>query len=143
MRKTKTVTINDEKSRDNGKSYLLTEMPVDKAEKWAARALLAILKSGGEVAPGAEGMAGLAGIGITALARIAWEDAEPLLDEMMGCVKACPSPTITRPLLDGADDIEEVKTMLSLRKEIFSLHFDFFDLAVDSTSDTKVPPASS
>ena len=143
MRKTKTVTINDEKSRDNGKSYLLTEMPVDKAEKWAARALLAILKSGGEVAPGAEGMAGLAGFNLEALAKITWDDVEPLLDEMMACVKVSPSPTITRPLMAEADDIEEVKTMLTIRKEILSLHFDFFASAVDSTSDTKVPPALS
>lgn len=138
-RKSKTVKIADE-GRDCGKSFLLTEMPVDKSEKWAARALLALMKSGADVPEGMAGMAGLASFGLGSLTKLAWEDVEPLLDEMMGCIKFCPSPGISRNLHMEADDIEEVGTLLTLRKEILGLHFDFFLDAVNSTSDTKALP---
>ena len=42
-RKTKIVTIAAE-GRDYGKSYLLTEMPALKAEKWATRAMMALIR---------------------------------------------------------------------------------------------------
>lgn len=124
-RKTKTVIVEDA-GRDLGKNFLLTEMSVDKAEKWAARALLSLAKSGIEVPDGTDGLAGLMGFGVGSISQLAWSDVEPLLDEMMTCVKICPSPGITRNLIANADDVEEVSTMLLLRKEILKLHFDFF-----------------
>src|SRR5512147_2710546 len=112
MRKTKTVTVNAQ-NRDNGKSFLLTEMPALKAEKWAARAFLALAKSGIELPDSAtsNGMAGFASVGFEAIGRLDWADAEPLLDEMMTCVQISPSPGVVRPLVEGADDIEEVTTL--------------------------------
>jgi hypothetical protein len=136
MRKTKTVTITEE-GRDKGKNYHLTEMPVWDAEKWAARAILALAKSGVEIPDGVEGMAGLAALGLGAIMQIRWEDAEPLLDDMLKCIKFMPSAGVIRPLILEQDDIEEIDTLLTLRKEILGLHFDFFLDAVDSISDTK------
>ena len=46
-RKTKTVVI--ESGRDEGKSFLVTEMPVTKADKWANSALLAIIVTGKQI----------------------------------------------------------------------------------------------
>jgi hypothetical protein len=140
--KTKTVTITAE-GRDIGKSYKLTEMPVAKGEKWAARALLALAKAGVEMPDGTDGMAGLAGFGLTSLEKLSWSEVEPLLDEMMPCIKFVMAGGTPRDLMLDAGDVEEITTLFTLRKEILSLHFSFFMTAVDSTSDTKVPPASS
>ena len=93
MRKTKTVTVHI-KGRDEGKQFLLTEMPASRIEKWAARALLAVAHSGVEVpeeVTGA-GMAALAVVGLRALSGVSFAEAEPLLDEMMGCVQIIPDP---------------------------------------------------
>lgn len=130
--KTKVVTVVEE-GRDKGKVFLLTEMAARPAEKWAARAFLALAHSGLEV-PGyvaGSGMAGLAILGFRALGGVAWAEAEPLLDEMMLCVKAMPdpgNPMVVRALVDrgmDGDDIEEVRTRLFLRSEVFALHTGF------------------
>ena len=131
-RKTLTFTVQD-KGRDLGKKYLITEMPASQAERWAIRVILAIGKAGIEIPEGlaAQGMAGLAAVGLMSLPRIPFEDAEPLLEEMMGCVQRVETSAI-RALVE--DDIEEVPTRLKLRKAIFELHTDFFGGASDSTS---------
>lgn len=46
MRKERTYTI--ESGRDAGKTFLIKEMPVIQADKWAQRALFAISKSGAD-----------------------------------------------------------------------------------------------
>lgn len=132
-RKTETVIITgDANNRDNGKHFLLTEMPAAQAESWANRALLAIGRSAAEIdtaaAPG--GMAGIYTIGATALSRLRWEDAQPLLDEMFGCIQIIGDPTkpqaTTRKLLEGENaDIEEVTTRWQLREKVISLHLGF------------------
>jgi hypothetical protein len=65
------------------------------------------------------------------------EDAAPLLAEMMDCVKIIPNPSepnVMRPLV--ADDIEEVRTRIELRKAILELHmgFSFADAASKSAA---------
>lgn len=116
--------------RDAGKVFVITEMPAMQAEKWAMRALLLVAQSGVDVGQ-ISGMAGVAYAGLGAINRIRFEDAEPLLDEMMKCVSIRPAPqdrdpakaSITRPLFDG--DIEEVKTIIRLRERIIDLHLGF------------------
>ena len=49
--------------------------------------------------------------------------AEPLLDEMLTCVEVL-SDAGTRKLI--ADDFQDVKTILKLRKEVLAMHIDFF-----------------
>lgn len=125
-------TINytfEQDGRDKGKCFVITEMPALQAERWAMRALLALMRSNPELPEGTElsGMAGLASAGLKALASIRWEDAEPLMDEMLSCVKLMPDinrPAVVRPLIDG--DIEEISTLLELRKQIWGLHTAFF-----------------
>ena len=43
------VTISDPKSRDNGKTFRVTEMSADRAERWAIRCLLALANAGAKV----------------------------------------------------------------------------------------------
>jgi len=132
-RKTKTLVIDqgDDFPRDNGKVFVLTEMPAMQAEKWATRALFALARSGVEIPEGIEGLgwAGVAVVGMRALGGVAFDDVEPLMDEMMGCVQIQPDPrqSFTRPLI--VDDIEEVPTLLLLRREVFDLHANFSKLA--------------
>jgi hypothetical protein len=131
MRKTKDVTIAAE-GRDTGKIFRLTEMPAAQAEAWAIRAFLAMASSGIDIPEeiGQAGMAGIAQFGIKAMAGVTWELAKPLMDEMFECVQVVPDkskPKVARGLVDT--DIEEVKTRLTLRKEILALHTGFFSPA--------------
>ena len=130
MRREKLVTITTE-GRDLGKTFKITEMSPFQAEKWAMRAFLALAKSGLEVPEETSqaGLAGIASMGLQAFAGLPWDQAEPLLDEMMVCVQVAPNlvdPTKgLRPIMPFADDIEEVKTLLTLRKEVLELHLGF------------------
>lgn len=126
-RKTK-VSVVPLEGRDKGKHFLITEMPASQAEKWAARAIFALGRAGVEMPPDmmGAGMGLIAVFGIQAIAQLRFEDAEPLMDEMFGCVQAMPdpkTPAIMRPLIE--DDIEEVGTRAWLRSEVIELHTGF------------------
>jgi hypothetical protein len=131
-RKTVTITI-DAQGRDKGKVFVLTELPAMQAEEWAGRALFAMMNAGVEIPDNIAqaGLSGVAALGISALTKISFEAAKPLLDEMLGCIQLQPSPKVTRALIE--DDIEEVATLIRLRKEIMSLHMDFSVPAGQST----------
>lgn len=132
-RKVATVTI-DSQGRDFGKVFVITELDVYASEEWAGRALFAMINAGAEIPDNiaSAGMAGLASLGIKALTKVPFDAAKPLLDEMLTCVQIQPSPKVTRSLVDG--DIEEVKTLLTLRKEVFNLHLSFFMPGEELTS---------
>lgn len=135
MRKTKTVVIEDDpNNRDSGKIFVLKEMPAAQAERWATRALQALARSNLDVPAniGQGGWAGIAVLGFTMLAHASFDELKPLLDEMWACVQLQPDARnqLTRVLYwGGADgegaDIEEVATMMRLRKEVFELHMGF------------------
>ena len=142
-RKVSTVNIpEDSESRDAGKRYIITELPSTKGEKWGMRAMNALLASGIEIsdAAAAGGLRGLAMLGATGLAGfhgLPWDQAEPLIDEMMTCVTIDPDPvnrpgTHIRPLKEV--DIEDIKTRLLLRNEWLELHFGFSFAAKASIS---------
>jgi hypothetical protein len=146
MRKTKIVTI-DAENRDKGKSFLLTEMGATQAEKWAARAFLALAKSGVDLPDGAaqQGLAGVAAAGLSALSGLDWALAEPLLDEMFRCIQIQPdpvkNPNFFRAL--GENDTEEVTTRIKLRKELLELHLGFSLAAKLSESMAQAAPLAS
>ena len=124
MRKEVDVDIED---RGTMKRFHLTELPAFQAEKWAIRAALALSHAGVQMPAGMTGWAALAFGALQALNSVAYEDLVPLLDEMMSCVKIVPDPKIPllmRPL-NGHDDIEDIKTILVLRAEVFNLHSGF------------------
>jgi hypothetical protein len=126
-RKELTLTI-DTAGRDVNKTFYIREMSATKAERWATRALLALLKSGIEIPEdiAQAGLAGVAAMGLRAFGGIDFADAEPLLAEMLACVQIIPDPS--RPMVRRGvieDDIEEVGTLLRLREEVLSLHLGF------------------
>ena len=129
MRKEERVAIpkSAENNRDAGKTFLLTEMSAMQAEKWAARALLALVRSGHDVAHvQGSGMAALAISSFQALSGVQYEEIEPLLEEMMGCVqiRLASVDEAWRPLV-GQDDIEEMSTLFLIRTKLLELHTGF------------------
>ena len=145
--KTKYVTLPATAGRDAGKQFLITEMSAIKAEKWATRAILAMGRSGLDIPDNIRGagMAAMAVLGLRTMLSMKWEDAEPLLDEMLGCIQIIPdpkkNPTFLRKLEEV--DIEEVKTLFDLRLEVFALHTGFSSAAdlLKSTKDQMGPVA--
>lgn len=131
-RKVKDVTI-ELANRDTGKVFRLTEMPAVQAEKWAARALLAMSRSGVEIPEEAmsAGAATLLAAGLRSFTSMAFEDAEQLLDEMFACIQIVTPSGIVRALFD--DDIDEVSTRLFLRGEVIEIHTGFSVTATLST----------
>ncbi len=139
-RKTKAVTI-EAPGRDHGKVFLLRERDAISAWKWGLRAMLALTKTGMQIPDEVMkmGPVGLLAIGLYRLQFIAWDDMEPLLEDMLGCVSMIPTPArpdVVRPLIrDGVnDDIAEWGTLSVLAKEVFELHTGFFPDAIQSTS---------
>ena len=141
-RKVVEIRLDETAGRDAGKLFVLTEMPAVKAEKWAIRAFFALSKSGMDIPDelARTGFAGIAQIGLRALGSMAFTDAEPLLDELLGCVQIARDPTHPSILARPLDmDFEEVATLLRLRKEVFELHTGFFTLVakLKSQSDSR------
>ena len=127
MRKTKHVTI-DAEGRDKGKLFLITEMPASQAERWAFRAFQSLARSGVDIQDNiaGAGMAGMAVLGLKALAGIPFFEASELMDEMFSCIRIVRDPAhpeTAMPLME--EDIEEVSTRLLLRTEVFELHTGF------------------
>lgn len=148
-RKSKIIRIPPtEGNRDGGKTFLLTEMSAGQSEKWAVRALGAIANSGLDIPPDVIrlGMAALVAVGFKGLLTMGFDEAEPLLDEMMACVVIVPNPKephVVRPVDD--EDIEEVTTRLVLRSEVWELHTGFSPAAFLSklgTAATQTPDTS-
>jgi len=150
-RKTKTLVI--ESGRDQGKSFLITEMPVTRADKWANTALLAMLRGGVDVsdvnfgliadtigvgdAPKIDPMGGmleLARITIAGLGNVTETVGQELLDQLINdCAQVISSGGVVRQMLSIDDEIEDLKTLWMLRKESFLLHIDFL---ADGSSQT-------
>ncbi|HHQ6627110.1 TPA: hypothetical protein ACSTL5_003623 [Serratia fonticola] len=125
-------TVSGTKGRDEGKMFYIQEMPASQAEAWAIRCALAMTRGGVELPDNFAdlGMAGLAKVGLSLLAKVPYEEARPLLDEIMTCVQAVPDPNnkaVKRGLVES--DTEEVTTRLKLRGEVFNLHVDFITAA--------------
>ena len=117
--------------RDANKNFLITEMPATQAETWGWRALLLLRGSGERMPDNVQGlgMVGVAVLGINVFLRgeMSFTNLEPLLDEMMTCVKIVRDPRHPNVATDiVADiDIEEVQTRLWLRSEVLKLHTGF------------------
>ena len=150
-RKTKTLVIDS--GRDQGKSFLITEMPVARADKWANTALFAMLRGGVDVgnvnfgliadtigvgdAPKIDPMGGmleLARITIAGLGNVTETVGQELLDQLINdCAQVISSGGVVRQMLSIDDEIEDLKTLWMLRKESFLLHIDFL---ADGSSQT-------
>lgn len=121
-RKEITVTIPD---RDRDLTFRIREMPATKLERWVLRALLLLSKSGRgadaeEAVFRTDSILGL-------LSGVKYDDAAPLLDELLACcsrVDAGIEQQMTPDVADGV--IEDVRTLFRLRKEALALNLGFF-----------------
>lgn len=131
-RKTANVTIEVD-NRDKGKKFVITEMPAEIGERFAARALLALTSSGTEVPKELAGtdlksgaaMAAMAAFGFKAFLSLDYDRIAPLLDEMMAYVQIDMGGGVVRPIMSGCDDFEEVTTITKIRKAFLELHMGF------------------
>lgn len=121
--KTKEITI--EKGRDAGTKFLITEMPVAKADNWAMRALGVLARSGIETPDANTGLVGVAQMGMSAFSQVKTEEVIPLLDELLDCVQIIPEGGQPRPLDLNINDVQDFTTLWALRKEVLHLHIDF------------------
>lgn len=142
MRRVKIVQITTP-GRDQSKKFLLKEMPSKLADAWGNRCFLAISASRADLPPGlrfttpsGRGMRDVATLA-RLVGNIRFPDLEPLLDELMRCVRFLPdaadskyrAPEDAQPytieLIDvgtDSDHIEEVATRNFLRSEVMDLH---------------------
>ena len=152
-RKVKDVVVVAE-GRDHGKTFRLYEMDAVRAEEWGLRALTVMNRSGVELPDERTLGAGMVAVmlyGVKALLSANFDDAKPLLDEMMDCVHFVPAPAlepkIERGLVDS--DTEEIATRLWLRDRVIELHTGFSTAAAFSTlkalatAQTSNPPSPS
>ena len=146
MRKTDIVVVPEWGKRDAGKTFLIREWPAERAEKWGIKALLAYNRGGGQIdvdaAIGA-GMEGIFFLGVQTFLRgqIRAEEAIPILDELLDCVRIIRDPKardaatgepVATPIV-SEDDVEEVQTRMWLRSEVLRLHTNFSPAAAVST----------
>lgn len=137
MRRTERLVIPGVRSeafgeRDNGKTFVLTEMDAYNGQDWALRALLALAASGVVLPEGAleTGWGGLATFGITALLKAPHGALRPLLDEMLEHAQYAHKPNDakmpTQPITPGPNcPVEEIKTFLTLQVALVKLHTGF------------------
>lgn len=124
--------------RDAGKRFVIKEMPALQADKWATRVLLALSRAGADIGMiQGYGVAGLQMAGIQSLPNLNFEDAEPLMDEMIPYMRflppAAPTPDWDHALpiilntKDGdGDTVQEIMTWMLLRAKFVELHTRFF-----------------
>lgn len=149
-RHTVEVTI-EAKGRDQGKTFVITEMPATVGEKWAMQLAYLLSQAGSLAIP--EGA--LPSVGMEAIApvvseatidpRIVLSLGRALADESLAgwwdCVQYRPAPNLpTQPLRkDEGCQIEEIATITFLRMEVVKMHTDFFPEKNGSTTASSSP----
>ena len=151
MRRIERLTIPGTRSdapgeRDNGKTFVLTELDAYSGQEWATRALLALASSGLELPDGATGagMAGLAAAGIRALLRLPPEAAKGLKDELLRCAQYehKPGAPLQSIVTGPGCQIEEIKTFGQLYLALIELHLGFSLAALSLTSGNPATAAA-
>lgn len=142
-RRTIDVTISAP-GRDQGKTFILTEMPPYEGEIWATQAIELIRQARNEPPSEAEGMQALAASkakGVTPQVARALQD--PSLDGMWKYVAFQPKDSDAPPQKLRDDHIEEWRTRLALRVAFLNFHTDFFSPENPSISESPSPLSSS
>lgn len=173
MRKCKVVSVPGTRSeqpgeRDNGKKFFVREMASRPAEKWAARAFLALAHSqvdlpayiGRDIRRARGSMAEIASLA-RVVGHLSFPELDPLIDEMMGCVRFVVDESLavstdgaqgTRAIHDAGDDnddIQEVATRHLLRSEAVDIHVGFslpaavLNLIAAGSMMTEISPSTS
>ncbi|MDR2947125.1 MAG: hypothetical protein LBV79_10315 [Candidatus Adiutrix sp.] len=141
-RRTIEIKIED---RENTFDFVIEEMSATKLESWIVRALLLLAASGHDGVPAGADIqkAGklLAEKGLSLLGTLDYAQAQPLLDEMLGCCyrkigglkERC-----TPEVVDGY--VEDVTTLVKLRMEAAKLNLGFLLAEDGPLSDFRRSP---
>jgi hypothetical protein len=134
----KTMVVRASIGRDAKKLYQITEWPAARAEQWGVRALMAYNRGGGHLPVDqafGRGMEGIVFLGIDTFLRgqMRAEEVQPILDELLECVKIIRDPSArdkqtNKPVatdIVADSDIQEVATRMWLRSEVLFLHTGF------------------
>ena len=120
-------------------------MPATKLESWLIRAVLLLAAAGGDVPQGRdlkEAGAFLAEKGLSALARVDYDQARPLLDELLGCCSRMIGGVKERCTPEGMDAyIEDVTTLFKLRAEALKVNLGFLSEGLGGLLPSPVRPA--
>lgn len=142
---TKEVKIED--GVDAGKTFIVSQMPLIKGDRWANRAALAVMKAGVDVAAlkgltdkadgDARGMLDIAGVLnvlLKALGGIEEATAQALLDELLDVVKVKLADGGDRPVVapteHGNGDINDMQTLWKIRIEAIKVNLDFLKAGI-------------
>jgi hypothetical protein len=124
--------------RDNGKTFVITEMSTDLGERWCSQLTELIYAAArNPVPPDLDGSSGLAStLGVVERLHILRALQDPSLDALWDCVKYVHAPGHPpQDIASGANcQIEEIRTRTLLRLEVAKLHTDFFTEENHSTS---------
>ncbi|WKS98302.1 phage tail assembly chaperone [Gallibacterium anatis] len=121
--KTKEILI--ESGRDKGTKFIIEEMPIAKADKWAMKLFLALSGAGFDTSSLNNGMVSVAGLTVAVLKNLPEEKVIALADELLECVKIVPDGGQPRALNLNFNDIQDVTTLFKLRMEVLKLHIGF------------------
>jgi hypothetical protein len=140
MRNTIEFTIKDS-NRDYGKVFIITEMSAVQGEDLAEDVFRVMSRNNFYSIPPevmSMGTAGLATIGLAAIANANREEARAISQRLLSTVKVRiehEGKTLERAL-DAEADIEEVSTLRFIKDEVFRLNFDFLTTAAESNTPT-------
>ena len=123
-----TITIQD---RETEREFRIRRMPALQAEQWIYRAALAIGKNVGNLRSSVEG--GANGL-ISAILRLNYDDAKPLLDDLLACCHLVNGKKFVQLTGTNINLIESPLTLVQLRVEAAKLNFDFFQMERCRTS---------
>lgn len=157
MREEITVTLQD---GERNLTFRIRQMSAWKLERWIFRAVIQIARASGEsvsdlsiedaqtalkkLAKGRDADSGAQKI-VNIIGGLDYEEAEPLLDELLGCCKLIPDPSNPLMTMDMTEQtaegqIESPLTLIRLRVEAAKLNLSFFGDALKSPKGKGAPP---
>lgn len=137
MRKTKIVQVpkfSQGDNRDINKTFLITEWPAARADRWIQELMLAANRGAGEIPMDLRGIGweGIAVMGINTFLRGSGDGPRmiELGEQLLECVKIIRDPkhpdVATEIVVD--DDVQEIVTRWWLRDQVVSVHVNFSPL---------------
>lgn len=142
-RRTEIVHITAD-NRDKGRTYIITEMDAFEGEDLGVKILLALANAGVDVGDTSRGLAGLAAVGIAAMAKLPYVVVKPILNDMLKYVVYQHAPKHpTMPI--GTDNVWETSTLIEIRKGFIKLHLGFLKAGDTQTTapSSNVPQPTS
>lgn len=131
-RREKFYTV-EENNRDFNKTFVITEMSAFDAESFAIRAGLALLKNNpniqdefmDKIKDRTISFEDVSFYGFGLFSSINYDDLQILLDDLMACVQIIVDKKSGIRRSIELEDIEEVGTIITLRKMVLGLHVNF------------------